>query len=147
MFNRFPCDRTPCKVYSFSEKHRLFLLLKCIDPLWRVLQALNKNTQNNMNLFDSKLSPRFEWCIFLLGVSPASEFYMPTFRNTLFHLHRRRKHTAIFIKYEDGTYSVPKRRHIKFRRRGITQKKEYKMRICLGYYTPSMQAFCISNLT
>ena len=25
--------------------------------------------------------------------------------------------------YEDGTDSVPKRRHIKFRRRGITQKK------------------------
>jgi len=25
---------------------------------------------------------------FLLGDSPASEFYMPTFRNTLFHLHR-----------------------------------------------------------
>jgi hypothetical protein len=26
---------------------------------------------------------------FLLGNSPASEFYMTTFRNTLFHLHRR----------------------------------------------------------
>ena len=26
---------------------------------------------------------------FLLGNSPESEFYMPTFRNTLFHLHRR----------------------------------------------------------
>jgi len=26
---------------------------------------------------------------FLLGNSPASEFYMPTFRNTLFHLHSR----------------------------------------------------------
>jgi hypothetical protein len=25
---------------------------------------------------------------FLLGDSPASEFYTPTFRNTLFHLHR-----------------------------------------------------------
>jgi hypothetical protein len=25
---------------------------------------------------------------FLLGDSPASEFYVPTFRNTLFHLHR-----------------------------------------------------------
>jgi hypothetical protein len=25
----------------------------------------------------------------LLGNSPASEFYMPTFRNTLFHLHRQ----------------------------------------------------------
>jgi len=26
---------------------------------------------------------------FPLGDSPASEFYMPTFRNTLFHLHRQ----------------------------------------------------------
>jgi len=26
---------------------------------------------------------------FLLGDFPASEFYMPTFRNTLFHLHRQ----------------------------------------------------------
>jgi len=25
---------------------------------------------------------------FLLGDSPASEFYVPTFRSTLFHLHR-----------------------------------------------------------
>ena len=26
---------------------------------------------------------------FFLGDSPASEMYMPTFRNTLFHLHRQ----------------------------------------------------------
>jgi hypothetical protein len=30
-----------------------------------------------------------EFVCFLLGSSPASEFYMPTFRNTLFCLHRR----------------------------------------------------------
>jgi hypothetical protein len=37
--------------------------------------------------------------------------------------------------YEDGTDSVPKRRHIKFKRRGITQKKTYKYRVhlCLLY--------------
>ena len=29
-----------------------------------------------------------------------------------------------YAAYEDGTV-LPKRRHIKFRRRGITQKKEY----------------------
>ena len=43
---------------------------------------------------------------FLVGNSPASEFYMPTFRK-----HRQ---------------SVPKRRHKKFRRRRITHKKAYK---------------------
>ena len=37
---------------------------------------------------------------FLLGDSPASEFYMPTFRNTLFHLHRQ------VGAYEDGTDRV-----------------------------------------
>ena len=48
--------------------------------------------------------------VFIFGDSQASEFYVPSFRNTLclFRLHRS-----------------PKRRHIKFRRRGITQKKEY----------------------
>jgi hypothetical protein len=44
-----------------------------------------------------------------------------------------------YTTYEDGTHSVPKCRHIKFRRQGITQKKEYiiqnmakilKSRIC-----------------
>jgi hypothetical protein len=43
---------------------------------------------------------------------------MPTFRNTLFHLHRQ---VGNLLTYEDG--SVPKRRHTKFRRRGIIQKK------------------------
>jgi hypothetical protein len=49
---------------------------------------------------------------FILRNFPASKFYMPTFRNTL----------SIPA---DGPDSVPKCRHIKFRRRGITQKKTY----------------------
>jgi len=59
---------------------------------------------------------------FLLGKSPASEFYMPTFRNTLFHLQMQAgmKNSLYLPAYEDGTDSVPKRRHLKFRRRGIT---------------------------
>jgi hypothetical protein len=31
------------------------------------------------------------------------------------------------LAYEDGTDSVSKRRHIKFRRQGITQKKTYNL--------------------
>ena len=54
---------------------------------------------------------------FLLGNSPASEFYMPTFRNTLFHLHSPMK----------MEHSAPKRRHIKLSRQGITQKKAYNI--------------------
>ena len=42
---------------------------------------------------------------FLLGNSPASEFYMPTFLNTLFHLHRQVgvKNPSHIPAYEDGT--------------------------------------------
>jgi hypothetical protein len=35
------------------------------------------------------LSRKESLVFFLLGDSPVSEFYMPTFRNTLFHLHRQ----------------------------------------------------------
>ena len=49
---------------------------------------------------------------FLLGDSPASEFYMPTFRDTLFHLHGRIG--------------------IKFRRPRITQKEAYDILKCIS---------------
>jgi hypothetical protein len=43
----------------------------------------------------------------------------------LFRLHRWCKQLSAFTTYEDGIDNVPKRRNVKFRRRGITQKKEY----------------------
>ena len=65
---------------------------------------------------------------FLLGNSPASEFYMPTFRNTV-SVPSSQAGRYPPMKMEQ---SVPKRRHIKFRRRGITQKKAYdKLKIQL----------------
>jgi hypothetical protein len=54
-----------------------------------------------------------------LGDCPAYEFYMMTFRNALFHLRRSCE--------QDRRQSVPELRHIQFRRRGITQKKEYNI--------------------
>jgi hypothetical protein len=54
---------------------------------------------------------------FHLGNSLASEFYVPMFRNTLFHLHAYPP-----MKMGQG---VAKCWHIKFRRRGITRKKAY----------------------
>jgi hypothetical protein len=50
--------------------------------------------------------------------------FVGTNKDTLFHLHRqvRVKNTYPPMKMEQ---SVPKRRHINFRRRGITQKKAY----------------------
>jgi len=57
----------------------------------------------------------------VLCFSPASEFYMPTFRNTSVPSSSAgTPGTPICLRRWD---SVPKRRHIKFRRRGITQKK------------------------
>ena len=44
---------------------------------------------------------------FLLGDSPSSEIYMPTFRNTLFHLHRQPGAFYMHLPaYEDGTDRV-----------------------------------------
>jgi len=92
---------------------------------------------------------------FLLGNSPASEFHMSTFRNTLFHLHRQAGAESINLRivFEPNLpplatqtilksihsapvkmeQSVPKRQHIKFRRRGPKRKhtkRENARKIC-----------------
>jgi len=56
---------------------------------------------------------------FLLDNYPASEFYMPTFRNT-----RSVSSSQAPLNMEQ---SVPKRRHIKSIRQVITQKKAYNI--------------------
>ena len=45
---------------------------------------------------------------FLLGNSKVTEFYIPAFRNTLFHLHRLvgMKNSSYLPAYEDGTDRV-----------------------------------------
>ena len=48
---------------------------------------------------DFKLSPCLNVVCFLMGNSLVSEFYMLTFKNTLFHLHRQ-----VGMKYE---YFIP----------------------------------------
>jgi hypothetical protein len=87
---------------------------------------------------------------FFLGNSRASELCMLTFRNTLFHLHRR---VPIRL-WRWNRQSVLKRRHIKFRCSGITQKKAYNVQntakvfnllyfvygiMCLGSYLRFLQ--------
>jgi hypothetical protein len=65
---------------------------------------------------------------FLLGGSPAFEFSVTTFRNNVCFIvidRLKKKNYSCFkdlwILIKQG---VPKRRHMKFRRRGIAQKKE-----------------------
>jgi hypothetical protein len=62
-----------------------------------------------------------ECCILSFGWFPTPEFYVPTFRNTL-------SFPTLYICDRSTRKSVPKLRHIKFRRWGITQKKEYNGR-------------------
>jgi len=67
----------------------------------------------------------------LLGDSPASEFYAPTFRNTLAVPSSQVTRPRPTKKEQN----IPKRRHIKFRRRGITQKKEYNIHNTTGVWS------------
>ena len=53
------------------------------------------------NCHHQEVTPTFVVC-FLLGDSPASQFYMPTFRNSLFHLHRR-VGSSYLPAFKDGT--------------------------------------------
>jgi hypothetical protein len=70
---------------------------------------------------------------FLLGNSPASEFYMSTFRNTLFHLHRRigMKDSVInfyvfFQFYTDSQFAAPHVRQLAVLSRSPNQLFVYK---------------------
>ena len=64
---------------------------------------------------------------FLLGNSSASEFYMPTFRKTLFQLYRRvgMRMTYLPMKMEQTDSSETSA--YKIQRPGITQKKAYNI--------------------
>jgi hypothetical protein len=57
-----------------------------------VLDSQEMNEYLDLSAFTCSLIPLLaiaKAVYFLLGNSPASEFYMPTFRNPLFHLHRQ----------------------------------------------------------
>jgi hypothetical protein len=71
-----------------------------------------------LSLSKKKISfcDKFNVVFFLLGDTPASEFYVPTFRNTLFHLRRRCKYTQI-----------PKRKNTAFRTRRKFEIKKFKV--------------------
>jgi hypothetical protein len=79
------------------------------------LQFWSEAANKGFVLLISNFGRALNVVFFLLGDSPAPEFYMPTFRNSL-HIHW----LTPPMKMEQG---VSKRRHIKLRRRGITQKE------------------------
>ena len=83
--------------------------------------SFNQNLKLTKILLISNFRHVLNVLCFLLGNSPASKFYMPTFRNTLFHLRRQ-----VGVKNELHSFftptcprrwnreSVSKRRHIKY---------------------------------
>ena len=58
---------------------------------WKwILGRWYRSVQRNWHpVFDRGVTSKALVLCFLLRNSPASEFYMPTFRNNLFHLHRQ----------------------------------------------------------
>jgi len=74
---------------------------------------------------------------FLLYNFSASKFYMPTFQNTLSVLSSQAGRCKEFFTptclWRWNRQSVPKRQRMKFRRRGITQKKAYNVFILICY--------------
>ena len=71
------------------------------------------------------------------GYEPTLPCHTPSYRLKLFSSQTfsrintptflKFRHTSYLPAYEDGTDRVPKRRHIKFIHRGITQKKAYML--------------------
>jgi len=75
-------------------------------------------------IFDFKLLPCSVCCVFFWVIPRHLNFICRRFGTLcLFHLHRQ---------WTWNRQSVPKRQHIKFRCRGITQKKTYNM-LCICF--------------
>ena len=85
-----------CLLYSTVFINRIFIFM----PLeWNKIRR-HKEVQVIVILISNFRRVLNAVC-FLLGNSPASEFYMPTFRNTVFHLYR-----WICVKNEIGLRNV-----------------------------------------
>jgi hypothetical protein len=74
--------------------------------------------------------------VFLLGDSPASEFYVPTFRNTLSYLHKRCKQEDFLLTppMNMGETECSETSEYKIQTPGITQNKEYnRQKVVVGF--------------
>ena len=77
----------------------LFSHLRFVCQTSSILQSFPQRT---MHFPDFKLSLYSEWYILLLGDSPASEFYVPTFRNTvcsIFIALKKEHNNHVFISF------------------------------------------------
>ena len=100
--------------------------------MFMLFMYLEDTTTKSINILDSKLV--LNVLCFLLGNSPTPKFYIRTFRNAV---------CSIFTPtcpWKWKRYSLPKRQHLKFRRRGINQKKAY----CTGESACRVQPYLYS---
>ena len=67
----------------------MILLKRTETCVGKMLTLLDFHRSKIQWLLNFKLSPCSVCCMLFLGNYPASGFYMSTFRNTLFHLHRQ----------------------------------------------------------
>ena len=110
------------------------------SPTATGVSKANKPTLRLPSLFSSsgKWTENYPLVCFILGNSPASEFCMRTFRNTL------SPPSSFFIHTHQWRWnrpSVPKRRHTKFRRRGITQKKVYSIQNTAKFWKQELSSW------
>jgi hypothetical protein len=109
---------------------RLLVGLRTVKGLIVLLGRFSKIAKNN----------HFYAVCFLVGNSPASDVYMPTLEKICPNLVRY-THTYLPMKMEQ---SVSKRRHIKFRSRGITQKKHTTYRTRRKFENTTIVSFVMS---
>jgi hypothetical protein len=95
-----------------------------------IIQNQKCKCKNNIKLFlISNFRPVPGVVCFLLGNSPASEFFMPTFRNTLFHFHRLVAVHRITHIYQP----------VKMEQTGCSETSEYKIQKSGNYAEENIQ--------
>jgi hypothetical protein len=79
-----------CAYPVFSTVCYLLLASHLRKPSWSHVRPIDNHAVSEVCVDNFRKAYYIVVC-FLLGNSPASEFYMPTFRNTVFCLHRPMK--------------------------------------------------------
>ena len=120
---------------SVYMRHLVLVILfnrQCGIPSCIPDNQVNRITR--WSVFDFKLSSCSVCCMFFWVIPRRLNFICRRFGTLcLFHLHRHvgvEFYTYLLMKIKQ---SVPKRRHIKFRRQGITQKETYKNEVSYKY--------------
>jgi hypothetical protein len=100
-----------CRKWKCSVIRKIFFKTNCSCPADRPWANIS-SIYGKGKVFDFKLSRCSKYCVSSLSFGWFPGFWILCI-------------LPAYIAYEDGTESVPKRRHMKFRCRGIIHKKEH----------------------